>query len=188
MKKVYPRGPYFLAGYCAWGDLAIDMAHELIAAGEEVPALILIESYSPKAYLPRTSLKFIRPKTKALYNTWRNLRSFSDKRKFIRKELSYAVKYVNKKVNLAFWNKAGNQPAKKYPGKVILIKASETFGVKDDPYMGWSDHFSRKVKTFTVQGEHLGIMLGSSSAIQIAEILNSVLGEMNSSRKINHFS
>jgi thioesterase domain-containing protein len=43
LRKVQPSGPYRLAGLCAGGVIALDMAQQLVAAGEEVASLALIE-------------------------------------------------------------------------------------------------------------------------------------------------
>jgi len=43
MKEVQPEGPYVLGGYC-WGcTVAMEMGHQLLRAGEEVPLLLLID-------------------------------------------------------------------------------------------------------------------------------------------------
>lgn len=67
IKKIHPHGPYILAGYCNWGKTAVQMAETLIEQGDEVPVLILIEYYSPKLNISRTSLKFILPKMKFIF-------------------------------------------------------------------------------------------------------------------------
>jgi amino acid adenylation domain-containing protein len=45
-----PHGPYYLGGFCAAGILAYEIARRLEAAGEEVAALILIDSMNPRAW------------------------------------------------------------------------------------------------------------------------------------------
>jgi len=55
LRQVQPRGPYHLAGWSMGGVLAFEMAAQLRAAGEEVAALVLIDSYPP-ALLARLGL------------------------------------------------------------------------------------------------------------------------------------
>jgi thioesterase domain-containing protein len=43
LKAIQPKGPYFLCGYSAGGLIAFEMAHKLLAAGEEIGDLMLIE-------------------------------------------------------------------------------------------------------------------------------------------------
>jgi thioesterase domain-containing protein len=45
-----PRGPYLIAGHCAGGTLAFEVAQQLVAAGEEVALLALIGSPFPSMF------------------------------------------------------------------------------------------------------------------------------------------
>ena len=47
MRDVQPRGPYLLAGWCFGGKIAFEMANRLVAAGEEVAALVLFDTLPP---------------------------------------------------------------------------------------------------------------------------------------------
>ena len=40
-----PEGPYYLAGYSFGGQVAFEMAHQLLAAGERVALLVLLDSH-----------------------------------------------------------------------------------------------------------------------------------------------
>ena len=46
IRRVQPRGPYLLAGYCLGGTLALEMAQQLIQSGESVGLVALIEIYN----------------------------------------------------------------------------------------------------------------------------------------------
>ena len=41
IRKLQPRGPYRLAGFCVGGIVAFEMAQQLITSGEEPPLLAL---------------------------------------------------------------------------------------------------------------------------------------------------
>jgi hypothetical protein len=103
------------------------------------------------------------------------------KSKFLLMEAFYVYRFFYKKIRSLF-KKDIPLPVKTYDGKVILIRASETYGVKDDPYMGWSGTFTGDVESFTIDGEHLGIFL-EPGAHKIAEKLNMVLEKVNRSYK-----
>ena len=47
IRKVQPRGPYYISGSCVGGVVAFELAQQLRAGGEEVPILILIDSNFP---------------------------------------------------------------------------------------------------------------------------------------------
>lgn len=45
MKQYQPTGPYIIGGWCYGGSIAYEMAHQLIANGEKVEALIMLDSH-----------------------------------------------------------------------------------------------------------------------------------------------
>jgi len=47
-REIQPRGPYMLAGLCAGGYVTLEMARALVAAGEEVLPLLLIDPPTPR--------------------------------------------------------------------------------------------------------------------------------------------
>ncbi|WP_153557023.1 aminotransferase class III-fold pyridoxal phosphate-dependent enzyme [Roseimaritima sediminicola] len=46
IRRVQPRGPYLLVGYCSGGTVALEIAQQLIRSGEEVALLGMIETYN----------------------------------------------------------------------------------------------------------------------------------------------
>ena len=52
IRRVQPVGPYVLAGWCIAGVLAFEVARQLLESGEEVPALLLMDTWAP-GYLNR---------------------------------------------------------------------------------------------------------------------------------------
>ena len=62
IRKLQPRGPYRLAGFCVGGIVAFEMAQQLIASGEEPPLLALIETWHPRSVpLERNAPAALRP-------------------------------------------------------------------------------------------------------------------------------
>lgn len=47
IRALKPKGPYRLGGVCLGGVIAFEMARQLVAAGEEVDRLVLIDTYFP---------------------------------------------------------------------------------------------------------------------------------------------
>lgn len=47
LRQVQPHGPYRLAGYCFGGNLAAEIAWQLVAEGEEIELLALLEAQPP---------------------------------------------------------------------------------------------------------------------------------------------
>ena len=66
LRKVQPRGPYHLGGYCFGGNVAYEMACQLTAQGEQVALLALLNcapphsSYTRIPWTPRWWLRFAR--------------------------------------------------------------------------------------------------------------------------------
>jgi thioesterase domain-containing protein/aryl carrier-like protein len=56
IQSVQPRGPYFLAGYCMGGTVALEMAQQLRRLGHTVGLVILLDTYNwekiKRAFLP----------------------------------------------------------------------------------------------------------------------------------------
>jgi amino acid adenylation domain-containing protein len=47
IRKFQPEGPYFLGGFCFGGNVAFEMAQHLVAMGEEMGLLVMLESSPP---------------------------------------------------------------------------------------------------------------------------------------------
>jgi len=50
IRRVHPKGPCVLAGWCVAGALAFEIARQLVAAGEPVAQLFLIDSWVPRYF------------------------------------------------------------------------------------------------------------------------------------------
>jgi thioesterase domain-containing protein len=60
MRDVQPEGPYFLAGFCAGGLIAYEIAQQLRAQGQEVDLLVLIDPMAGPIRFIRLLGSFIR--------------------------------------------------------------------------------------------------------------------------------
>ena len=47
MRSVQPQGPYCVAGWCAAGPLAVEIARQLLLQGEKIKALVLFDAWLP---------------------------------------------------------------------------------------------------------------------------------------------
>lgn len=59
MRRMVPKGPYRLGGYCAGGIVAFEVARQLRALGEEVRVLALFGTPCPTAYLLRNLVQIL---------------------------------------------------------------------------------------------------------------------------------
>ena len=176
IQKTLPHGPYALMGYCDWGKVILQIAQILIARGEEVPVLVLTEYYAPSLKMSRTSVKYIKQKTRLISRKINEQNSIKEKKKFIFNQLKECLVYIKEKLKSP--EKRTSVSITKryhYSGKVILFQASQTIGFKDDPLMGWNEVFTGEVKKYIIEGDHLGMMASPDAAAQMAEILNADL-------------
>jgi thioesterase domain-containing protein len=61
MRQIQPDGPYHLVGFCSGGIVAFEVASQLMAAGEEVGLLVVMDTATPSAWVgdvaPRVSIE-----------------------------------------------------------------------------------------------------------------------------------
>jgi thioesterase domain-containing protein len=152
IRKVQPRGPYRLVGFCIGGIVAFEMAQQLVSAGEEPPMLALVETWHPKSVPPRRGapatlrplIFFVRGLGKhacAMMRlspraAWRYFRENSPivKEMIVRRDVYRGVeyrRYIDFVVEAAY--RAGSRyvPAS-YPGRILLFVAGN---LKVEP--GW---------------------------------------------------
>jgi amino acid adenylation domain-containing protein len=56
LREFQPEGPYYLGGYCFGGEVAFEMAQQLVAQGQTVAMLAIINAMPPNAAFDRISL------------------------------------------------------------------------------------------------------------------------------------
>ncbi len=97
IRKVQPRGPYFLGGYCMGGTVAYEMAQQLTALGEKVALLAVFDTLDWTKVLPADSLwaqlrhqgQRVSFHIKSIF-----LLGFKDKLKFFQEKLKVLFKRV----------------------------------------------------------------------------------------------
>ena len=76
MRQIQPEGPYLITGYSSGGVVAYEMARQLNQSGENVAALVLLDTYCPWVYQShrwRNALKrLLRGKTHSMRNLVRS--------------------------------------------------------------------------------------------------------------------
>jgi thioesterase domain-containing protein len=121
--RIEPEGPYALVGLCAGGHLAMEMAHQLMAAGFEVAHLFLV--LTPPRLDPAT-IEWVTEK--AVEMAERNLETHP----WARRNLAGATASVR-----AFGAAYLAYKPKYYPGKVQIYGTSEGLERALDPEGGW---------------------------------------------------
>jgi phthiocerol/phenolphthiocerol synthesis type-I polyketide synthase E len=161
VQTVQPEGPYLLAGYCMGGTVALEMAQQLRAQGQEVALLALFETYNwanmpaksflDKVYyyiqkiqfnwgkflLSKSKLSFIMEKKRIFAsrsNAW--LRSISSK-------LGHKIRLGNEQDLILSRLRRTNDLAantylpKAYPGRITHFIPAKEYSWKKRPGLGW---------------------------------------------------
>ena len=115
MRTVQPKGPYLIIGYCFWAIVTLEMAHQLIKQGDEVPVLFLVEP--PDICLEKQSPQNTTFKSRLISHS-RNLRMlrYPEKIAYIIRKTLYLIKRNTSYRYI------------KYAAKIILCKTYLYFG------------------------------------------------------------
>ncbi len=182
MRTLQPNGPYFLAGVSFGGEVAFEMAQQLVAQGQKVAFLALLDSI----------------RNSAIKNLPTNDRLSAHLSKLLQRGPAYVLEKVNEKIkgpieNLdlclqgiycKFYQSIGRPLPEElqdftyrqlntqasiayipqvYPGRVTLFKASEQAGTGSvssyiEPELGWSGLAAGGLEIHDVLGDHLGML------------------------------
>ena len=176
LREFQPHGPYYLSGWCYGGIIAVEMAHQLRAAGEEVAFLGLIETPAPvpeknmlRYYLRRVDrllkmnpLQWYRY-LRAKINYFRGVKQANEQR-FRRVEKVDpklgSVDEINKHLERLERVYAVNDHAIKFyrsryfPGKITLFNAAvQDPTVIRDPLYGWKGLVDQ-IEMYVIPGDH----------------------------------
>ena len=152
MKKLQPRGPYALIGFSLGGLVTLEMAQQLVATGDSVTLLAMLDSYPHVRYLSfgqRARLS-ARQTLRKLSN---QLRSVSAGSRGPDVRPSPALQRFRDGAYLALER---YQP-RIYPGKINFVRAAIPTDFPADPVAVWG-HLAREFEVETVPGDHLGIV------------------------------
>jgi thioesterase domain-containing protein len=143
--------------------------------GEEVPLVVLIDSYAPAAIISKKSQEYWFKKLSSVYT---RLKKHPTRHKpaFLLNELKKVFVYSYKKL---LFNKEEEYVPTPYPGKVVLFKSSDPGPVfTEDSQMGWSNFLTGEKEIITIEGDHVDI-LKEPAVIEFAEKLTKVFNQVN---------
>jgi len=162
VRKVQPRGPYYLGGYCLGGTVAYEMAQILRREGEEVPLLAMLDTYNFSRALKVSLHSFLLQKAKFHLGNLVRLRP-GDMAGYLKEKgrlalggelanlktsmpgssredgVSRATSGVEAEVQAINDHAAEDYVPKPYPGVLALFKPRFNYKFYPDPKMGWGD-------------------------------------------------
>ncbi|MFZ0297341.1 MAG: amino acid adenylation domain-containing protein [Candidatus Sulfotelmatobacter sp.] len=192
MRSVQPEGPYFLGGYSFGGMVALEMAQQLVAQGEEPPIVVLFDTLCAAARETPFSQK-LTSFSSPLLNILRT--SGLERRAYLSRVAKAPLRAIQwglhvaklprkvRKVRNACLEAARYYAPRAYPGRVILFRSSrEPLGGVGDPYAGWSEYLADGLQICEVKSNHDNILLEPQVQL-VAEQLRTCLNEAQRTRQ-----
>jgi len=154
VRKLQPRGPYLLVGFSLGGLVVLEMAHRLLAGGERVALLAMLDSYPHASYLSPAERARL-----AIRLAWRRVagtimpKSKTGAPSPGEAPPSATIRQLRESAKLALRR---YQP-RLYRGRIQFVKAAVSTTFPSDPRAVWG-HLADELVVDTVPGDHLGIM------------------------------
>jgi acetoacetyl-CoA synthetase len=178
IRRLQPNGTYILAGYSLGGLVALEMARTLLDAGNDVPLIMMIDSYPDSSFLSRQQrLALLAQKAKIrVANFGRVPRSEIRLGGLASRDaISMFAPAFGRVRESAFLALRRYKP-RFYPGTVKFIRAAEITDFPSDPSAVWADLVGG-FDVETVPGDHLGmltIQYEKLAAVLSRHIMNAV--------------
>jgi thioesterase domain-containing protein len=168
IRQFHPEGPIILAGWCAEGTLAYEMARQLTAAGASVPLVVMIDTFHPRSSVTGGPTPLVRNFRRA-----RNLMRVP--RAEARARIAWWTRWLRLRARYRYrlavedGGTFGGEPREAlrlalaaydpppYSGRVLLVRAERPQGeVGVDASRGWRETASNLVVR-DVPGSHAGL-------------------------------
>ena len=156
LRSAQPEGPYYLGGYSFGGYVALEMARRLQAQGEEIRALVLLDTYAVESKSLFERFLSLSTEQKIAYLKRRTRRY----QKGIKRRIDFiflpqAVKNVRRTLAVA----ENNYKLEAYSGRILLFRASEK-GLRglEDSTGGWHKYVAGGLEVHEIDGDHGDIL------------------------------
>jgi amino acid adenylation domain-containing protein len=167
LRSVQPKGPYLLAGYCFGGLVAMEMAKQLMAAGQTIGLLALIDArpFSPLVERSERLLMLLQGALRASVSDWKRhlAAKWSMKREAML--INWMATKNPEKLSRRDYNRwmletkvLANYRSTEYDGAITYFYPEESqYQLYDDPTCGWLN-MAERVSLYKVSGSHLNMM------------------------------
>jgi amino acid adenylation domain-containing protein len=152
VRTVQARGPYHLGGFSFGGVVAYEMARQLRLQGEDVGVVVLLDTYASNPKPVKFTDLLRDPSQVKLNQLPTELR-----KKFRRTLLAWRLPEVLKKVMRTNAHAVEQYRLQPYSGKVVLLRAGDSWRVAEDPYGKWAQLIG-ELETFEIGGAHMDIL------------------------------
>jgi len=154
IKKLQPRGPYVLVGYSLGGLVVLEMAQHLLAHGEKVALLAMLDAYPHIRYLSlRQRVRLIARQGRRGLHSLGNLSGPAPYQPPAGVSLTSAMQRVRDSAYLALTR----YRPRFYPGKIKFVRAEISSAFPDNATAVWAS-LAEEFEVETVPGDHLGMI------------------------------
>jgi thioesterase domain-containing protein/acyl carrier protein len=196
LRSRQPNGPYFLLGWCGGGYVAYEMAQKLVAAGQEVAFLAIVECADPqhpRSLLEGTQFRAQRivwrirnfmkrgPKGIAVWAGQRAAGLFSGRTAAKRPKTQVTPLPAESmdEVDARAWRNVYRYHPTSYPGKSVVIIGNESWkynGVSraSDPRLFWCKYSRGGSEVRVIPGDHMSMLKAPSSVVLARELRESM--------------
>ena len=182
MQKLQPQGPYFLMGFSFGGMVAFEMAQQLVAQGQEISQLVLIDTYTLEPFftlspaqkmaehwckLQQEGLPYLCKKSKKVFlRQWRKLIQYIT----LKIQLKFLFNPNNQGFTESFHHKIFRQQNRQarrhyvpnsYPGKATIFRArdcDQSLSQQRLPDLGWRQFVQGGLEIYDIPGNHLTML------------------------------
>jgi aspartate racemase len=175
IRAIQPEGPYRLAGHSFGGLVAFELAHQLVALGQEVSLLALFDTWGKGYPAPRpiagrvnrhlkqlATLNFraqranLAARTLGVYH-----RLASSLPRALRKRFSRPMTR-SEELDAIIQTARRNYQPRTFPGRLVLFRAEQIpdwiGSCVEDPYLGWGGLAAKGIEICPVPGDHLTLL------------------------------
>jgi acetoacetyl-CoA synthetase len=173
--RVQPRGPYILVGYSFGGLIAMEMATRILARGDQIAILCLVDTYPNPRYWPILShlgiwrrrgigwmrgLAGMKPMA-AMAMVWNRIRNYSNHGLRAAATAQFdgdvALPVALQRVREANYTAFMSHKPPQYDGSVMFLKAGTSYQFPGNPKSAWR-HFLTNLSVHTLPGDHYSMI------------------------------
>lgn len=190
LREVQADGPYSLGGLSFGGTVALEMAHQLLEAGEQVAALVLLDSKGPEypqfPCWPRrlaAHLQHFRSLTGAARRSYLDVRIRSaydlTRRRWLnlryQGQQALPLQGTLRDLGVAHLRAAHQYEHRLYPGTATLLRAErQPIGCIPEPCNGWDRVVRGRLEVLPVPGDHASLLEAPNLRV-VAERITEIL-------------
>jgi thioesterase domain-containing protein len=159
VKELQPHGPYVFLGHSLGGLVALEMARRVLAAGEAVALLAMLDSYPHILRLPlgqRARVFARRAKNSAASRLNKFLR-MGGKEVPNRRQAGLPLSPATQRVRAGAQLALSSYKPRFYRGDIKFVRAAIGSVFPDDPAAVWG-HLASRFQVETVPGDHNGML------------------------------